>query len=214
MRRIVLIISFWACLILMPSSSVPAQQSSGIVSLSISVVEFSAKSMQVNYSVRNDTQSAIYVATKPTTLSGEIGFYRSLDGDNLSTLVLSSRVYEDPPYFVYLDNRGVLLIKLDPGVEYTDRITIAVPIKETDPPRYRKRLAPATIRTKNLRCVELAIGYFNDIPGVSAFLKKKKWGWNIVGTEELNVASNKTSTFLEIQQMVTSKICDLKNLKK
>lgn len=175
------------------------------------IFQFDENEFKIHYILENKSGDSIYVATNPIRESGELGYYLLLDETDNSILKISSRVYPEPPYFLYSDSRRVELKKLKSGERYSESILIKLPTKETTPPYYGRALTNKKIIPEKIKQIELAIGYFVEEEGIVEFLQRKPFGWYVKGQEAISVGNYKDKSFLEIQNLTTVKIPVIEN---
>lgn len=173
------------------------------VLLTSEIAGFNHRGLKLKFTLENNSNENVYIATDPVQVSGQKGYYLLIDKIDRSLVKISSRVYPSPPYFPIIDARSVLLKKLSPGEKYGGTIFIKFPAKETDPPYYGERATKGKIISKMINRIELTIGYFVEEEGILDFLKRKPFGWYVKGQETLYSGKNKGKSFLEIQNLVS-----------
>ena len=173
-------------------------------SLSVKIIRQHKKLLRIEFSLENKSGGRIYFAAHPKKISGAFGYYLALDETDKSVLKIESRVYSTPPYYLYVDNRGVELKTLDSGQTYNETVTLNFPAKETDPPSYEGTSWNETIVLEKIKEVRFTIGYFAEEEGIIDFLQSKTFGWHIQGEETFSKGDYKDKSFLEIQTLVTS----------
>lgn len=169
-------------------------------------LEFSKSKLQFEFTLENKSSENIYFANSPIQITGEQGYYISVDETGDYTIKVSSRVYLLSPYYSPPSNdTSVILRKLDMGEKFSEKISLSFPLKETIPPNndpYKiKKIIP-----KKIKKIEISIGYFFEDEGLLDFLKTKPQGWYINGIETFFSGQYIGKRLYEIQQVVSADI--------
>jgi hypothetical protein len=173
--------------------------------LRVNVLRFEKKEWELEFEIKNNGDKNIYLATNPTQLGGESGYYISTNEDSNSTINISAQVYSPPILDYYSNKTRVELRKLSANETFNERICLKFPIKETTPPYIdpfkKKKIFPSKIKK-----IIISIGYFEEEQGIKDFLNTKLSGWYINGLESLFSGKYKDKRFYEIQQAVSTSI--------
>lgn len=158
--------------------------------------------LEFEYELRNSGDGAVYVATHPVQVSGERGYYISMSSSDSSLLRIESRIFAPPDPSPYSNKTRVELRRLERGDVYRDRVVLMLPMRETFPPLEAIALA-RKISYKDIKSVNLTLGYFVDEPHIATLLKGKPQGWFIRGHETVS----NTKRFFQIQRLISRTFC-------
>jgi hypothetical protein len=157
--------------------------------------------IQIYFAVTNKGTGPVYISTNPIQINGSPGFYFSLQGNDPSTLLISSRVFAPIIYSPYSSHRFVTLQKLEPKQSFPFMVNLRFPISETLPPVEDPREA-RVIGRKEIEKVTFELGFFGEDVTLEDLLKSKPFGWTVNGDELLYTGVGKGKHLSDIQQLV------------
>lgn len=162
--------------------------------LSGKLLKFDKDELELEVVLENKSGHDVYVATDPQRVSGEKGYYFSLDKADNSFIKVTSIVFPIPPFFLFADDTSVVLKWLKPGEKYMDTVSIGFPTKETLPPYSIS--SRKTITQQTLKKVEISIGYFDkeDVDGLLTHRVK--------GHSKIRAGKNKGKMLFETQELI------------
>ena len=189
-------------------SEAQAVRSRGESQIALSVELIRSKKTELLYrlELQNKGSIAIYYSGNPQLVGGEYSPYISLDDNDKSILNVQWRVF-DPNIVSRIENggvnnTGVELKRLEPGITIKETVALKWPVSETVPPHvsmvYRK------IERDNVKRIRFTMGYFDEDEGITEFLKRKPFGWFIKGYEVLETGLFRGKTFYEIQKILAT----------
>jgi len=176
-----------------------------LLKLTPSVRRIGKNAIMISLSVKNSSNSNLLVAKNPRQVDGHRGFYVVADGDQKSTIVISSRVFGPSNYVPYRAYTGVELVKLMPNESMNFSIRLDFPISETVPPvddPYMRR----KLSLKSIKSVKIEIGYFPESAGLLEILNGRKICCFVIGHESIRTGIGKYSRLYEVQRIAVADI--------
>jgi len=144
------------------------------VEVSIRSVSKYSDRWEVETVTRNDSHDAVYVLTDPKQSNGESGPYIDVAENDPTTLTVSTRFFERPPYFLYINVARVKLRRLEPQSSYVEKYTLQLPLRSTVPP-YGKSIAQTNrpIDQDKIKTVKAYVGVLPGDEGIREIAQRK-----------------------------------------
>jgi len=183
------------------------------VEVSIRSINKYSDRWEIEIETHNKSQDAVYILTDPKKASGESGPYIDVTENNSTTLTLSTRFYEGPSYFLYVNVTSVKLLRLEPYSSHVEKNTLQFPLELTVPP-YGKSLGERKrkIDYTKIKTIEIFIGILPDDEGIKEIAQRKPLKQfsntfsegEVNGVEIVTKGSFKSKALINAQEIIST----------
>ena len=163
---------------------------------------------EIEFEIRNDSKSPVFLATEPMRSNAELGPYVGI-GETDKILEISVCFFDRPDYFLSRDEANVKLRKLEPDTSHIEKYVLPLPLRETIPP-YQARVTdtPRPIDASKIETVKIRVGVLPDDEGIRDLLAPKAskpyFDGFLDGGEIIEKGRSKGKMLLETQSILTA----------
>jgi hypothetical protein len=179
-------------------------KNNGKMTINLQLLQRTKDILELEIRIYNGNKDSVYLTTNPVRANGSQGWYVTVDENDPSVLVISSRLYNLPPYDLTINKSSVLLKLLLPGDNYKEIITIKIPTQESMPP-YGTEMKRGLINSEKIKYIKAVVGMISEDEGVKDILTYKSEGSFISGAEMIMRGSFKGENLINLQTLLLSK---------
>jgi hypothetical protein len=178
------------------------------IDVNLKLINKSSYCWEFEVVVENQGQEPVLIMTDPIRIDGSRGIYMSVAKEDPSTLELSIRLYDPPPYFLYVDKTRVRAAQLAPGAIHSERFVVNFPYKETFPP-YGEYPVQRQVDNAKIKFMKVFVGVLPDEQGIRELLQHKVSNYVVNGYESLLKGRFKGKHLIDLQTVFSSKKVEL-----
>ena len=157
----------------------------------------SEKALQLEVTTTNSGSSSVYIMADPQRSDRSHGFYVEEDRNDPSVVFCAAQLYPPAPFNMYFNATHVHLVLLNPGGSHVEKVSIALPLRTTEPPFAAR---PGTHQlTVSPKSVVVVIGVLPQAEGLDRLLTHKVGHDSITGLESVG-----GRPLYQLQQLVRS----------
>ena len=147
----------------------------------VTATSVGGKALQLEVTSTNSGSSSVYIMADPQRSDRSRGFYIEEDRDDPSVIFCTAQLYPPAPFNMYFNATHVHLVLLKPGESHLEKVSVALPVRSTEPPF---TASPGTHQlTVPTKRVGVAIGILPQTDELDRLLARKMGHDSITGLE-------------------------------